>query len=269
MGNLNLKIVCEPLFRDKYLLEEGFSEKDLVGSGFFRKEIRTCIPLGTLAACHDKDDNALKLISHYIEEKPPHFTSVRVTDLEGDEPAYIRVSPTLEKADENIWKHVYHLWPGLLEQLISQDNTCYLSSWLLVQEYLPEALPSDFDGKIIPRGSDPEVPVLLECTASLISLAKTENRAGLMDRHIWDYGTWGYILPKSDERKIEEWASASECTKQMVTDFFETVLCVFWVKYELEGIWVMSHKMRHQDIYSILDVDKVNADLLSGKIEER
>ncbi len=250
MKNIDLKLVCEPV---NYKAEN-------VRVKWLEKEIGICIPFGRRKLTEDKDKTTIRCILEYIRKKPPHITSLRFCNLQGGEPSYIKVTPTLERQDEKVWDLIYKLWPGLIKKLIGKGNSCYFQPQILSADLYTDYLPKDYKGRII-KSFDDDMPVLIECTSSFLDLAEQNPSVYLRKSAIWDYATFGYVLPKGKEYKLKNWATASKCTSEIVKDFFESIVCYFEVKYECEGIWIVSHKMDWQTIYNIVDVDKVNRDL--------
>jgi hypothetical protein len=238
MKKLDLKLVCEPISNPNFMDERWVEE-----------EIGICIPFGRHKFYEDTK-NTMMPIAEYLRENPPHLSSLRFTDLQGEEPAYIKVTPTLERADETVWDRIYQLWPSLLKK-IKGENICYFNAF--------PYLPNNYDGNII-EGLDKTMSLLFECTPKLLSMIEG-NLAEFRKSRIWYYHTRGYILPKEKEYKLAEWRRASECTLSIVKDFFDTISCCFEVRYELEGIWIVSHKLDWQEIYNIVEVDKVNKKL--------
>jgi hypothetical protein len=240
MKKFDLKLVCEPISNPNFMDER-----------WVEKEIGVCIPFGRHEFYKDKNKkNTMKPIVEYLRDNPPHLSSLRFTNLLGGEPAYIKVTPSLEREDDAIWDRIYQLWPSLLKK-IKGENICYLDAF----PYLPE----DYDGKII-KGLDGTMPLLFECTPKLLDTIEGDLTE-FKKSYIWYYNTRGYILPEEKEYKLTEWRAASECTLAIVKDFFDTIVCCFEVRYEREGIGIVSHKLDWQKIYNIVEVDKVNKEL--------
>ncbi len=112
-------------------------------------------------------------------------------------------------------------------------------------------LPSTFKGEILQRGDHDELPVIVECTDKFISENLTEG-------NFWWYGSWAYIIPKDQKLNLSKWTKRKVCNDEFVQEFFSKILAVFWVKYELEGIWIMSHKLNTKKICETLCVKDVN-----------
>ena len=253
MNNPSLRLRCEPLFPDNTMISDEF----------YRENVGIIIPLGSRMAAADKDLKAMQQIIDYLHESPPHFTSLRFTDSEGKEPAYLRVSPRHERQDERVWNKIYSMWPRVLLNLIGDSNKCYISGWSLLPERVSDYLPEDYYGEILHRTSDSDVQVLLEGTQSFIEVGLNQLRKGIMHPNIWTYGMWGYIINEKHNIKMREWTSLKTCDYELVNEFFEAMCSVFWVKYELQGIWIMSHKMDWTSIYQRVDVEGINKILVA------
>ena len=82
-----------------------------------------------------------------------------------------------------------------------------------------------------------------------------------MSGHFWSYGTWGYILPKNEEKTFIKWTQTYECLPEYISEFFKKIKAVFWVKYELEGVWILSHTLTPEKICTLLDIEGVNKEI--------
>jgi hypothetical protein len=238
MKEIELRLLCEPL------------SEEVAPSDFYQKDVGSDLPLWRASTASDATLDIENIVAAYLVENPPHLTSVRFTDLTGGEPLYIRVSPTVEWAHEPTWNHIYKTWAELIERLIGKSNVCYLTGWP----------PKEYRVEIIRRSDNPQFPVLAKCTDEMISLGK-HKREGLMAPWVWNYGAAGYILPEEEEHKIKQWASTKKGSPALVADFFETIYCMFWVKYELEGVWILSYKADSNEIAVRLGVEQINREL--------
>jgi hypothetical protein len=247
---LDLQIKSEPL-----VITTSLSE-------FYEKEIGICIPLGTYNSYIYNDPVSLRMLTSFLISSPPYLTGVKFTNLKGGEPKYVKIAPNIEMQHQETWDFIYKTWSHLLQLLIGKEYKyiCYLTGWIFTMADLSHNLSPEYDGKMIKRGNDPRTPLLIECTPKFIE----DGNKGLMNpkAHIWDYGTKGYILPKKEEDKIYLWANTIECSQETIIDFFNTIFCIFWVKYECEGIWILSHKINSDEIAKRLDIENINRAIL-------
>lgn len=248
MKRLGLKLVCEPINpEDKQLYTKWFE----VGFG-------SIVPLDWHGIPEDKFDSYYQVIAEYLQVNQPHFTSLRFTDMEGGEPAYIDVTSTLQRQDEDVWNHVFRLWPRLINRLIGVNNICYFYSML---HFHSEFTPEMFDGKII-ETTEQGVVKLFECTESFLELASHDPLNFLSKSNVWFVNSPnGYVLRKKDEHRLKEWFAVSEVNTEIVGDFFETAICSFQVMNHGAGMCIVSHTLDWKAISDIVEVDKVNEEL--------
>lgn len=248
--SIDVRLECKPL-----QMQEDIDLEKLV-----RDESGMCLPLGTL----NSDEIFASIIYNYLDLNRPYLTDVRFVNHMGGEPKYVKISPNLEIQHEETWDKIYDMWPVIIERLCGNDNVCFLSNWNLLEKDLHELLPREYGGEIIKRGKIPEIPVLLEWRRELVN----NNRVGTVFsrsafRDIWSYGMWGYVLPKRFVADLRRWTIMTVLTQNLVEEFFREILLVFTVKYELEGIWIMSHKMNWQEVCRLIRVEEINKELLN------
>lgn len=143
----------------------------------------------------------------------------------------------------------YEEWARHLTKLTGTSDVCFMSQWNLIPRYYRRQLPPSYRGRIIQRGSHPDIPVLVEITEEL-------TRDAYSFSAVWHIGTWGYILPATDIDKLAKWAAAQTITPELVRDFFATVKLMFQMWYEVDCIKVLSLKMSTSDLCKLLRGDE-------------
>lgn len=221
------RFICEPLVIPGDL------------RAFIEREVGICIPLASVEAYRDTDAVTLDSISRYLVDHRPFFTVAYYTDSNLSRPRS-RVEPLPVHRRE---------WKTHVNRLIGEENTCFVSNWNLLPQDLSTLLPQGYSGRVVPRGSTGKIPVLVEWTQDLVDGTAPSGRHDGFS-NIWNFGTWGYILPKQAVPKLQTWAQLTHVNRRQVAEFFRTVRLTFWVKLELDGIVVMSH---------LWDADRIRA----------
>lgn len=207
---------------------------------FYAKELGTCIPLATLDAYQDTDTNTLEQVSQYLSSNPPFLTAVHY-DIPASPPS--RAVEPLVVCDRAWTEHV--------ARLTGPKHVCFISDWNLLERDLHRVLDPRYRGEVIRRGAHEDVPVLLEWTPELL-LPDAHGTTGFSK--VWNFGTWAYVIPDASRSSLRKWAGMSNCTPELVHEFFDTLKLMFWVKFDLNGVWVLSHKMSSDAICSALRV---------------
>lgn len=136
------------------------------------------------------------------------------------------------KAEGSTWSA--EPWVYFIDSLKGQD-VCFVSGWNKLQDYLKNIIPSSYNGDIVYRISN--IPVLIEWNDTL--LKHGSDRHTIVD--LWEYGTWGYIV-RSEYKKefIEIVQLKTALSSSQIADFFQMLKCVFWVKGELDELWILN-----------------------------
>ena len=234
----DLKLECKELQIDSESLER-----------FIRRDVAGSIPLAVYAG---EDKQWIDFVVAYLSVHKPYLTDIRFVDSEGKEPRYVRVSPTMDMQDPEVWDVVYNWLAQIFKRLRGSDNTCLVSGWRLVTKWLPP----DYRGEVIPRGIDRIFEVLLEWTEQF------EERDTFVG--VWEYNSVGYIVPNENMECLRKWTRIDQLTPSLVEEFFSKVLCLFYAKYELEGIWVMSHVLDSKTICERIGVKEINEKIAQG-----
>jgi len=208
---------------------------------FLRSEIGSCIPFATLESYADTDVELLDKVVNYLVSRPPCFTAAYFREEPPSGPRH-SVEPLLVPYDE---------WKVRMERLIGSENTCFVSSWLLLPRDLPNTLPTNYRGRVIERGNSGEIPALVQWTRELVNDPIPSGKYGCFV-DIWNFGTWGYVLPKTKAHKMAEWSQMTKASSEQVADFFQSLVLMFWVKFDLHGILIMSHQLDCQRVCSVL-----------------
>ena len=239
----NLKLECRELQTDSDSLEE-----------FIRDDVARSMPLA-YSVYENKNKRELNFLVRYLTMHRPYLTDIRFVNSEGMEPRYIRVSPTMDYQDPEVWDFVYGWLAEIFDRLRGTGNTCLITGFVL-KKYIPQLVPSEYSGDVIIRGTDERIPVLLEWTEEL----KSQDAFG----DVWQHGCRGYIVPSENLANLREWTKTNQLTPSLVEEFFSKVLCVFYAKYELEGIWVMSHVLDSKTICERIGVKEINEKIAQG-----
>lgn len=157
------------------------------------------------------------------------------------QPTIVCISELRCNSDE-IW--LPHHWTDVIKALarICSDNLMYITDWNIGEDTVKDFVPKDYDGQIIKR--DNRVPLLLEVTKSLMQSNDMYD--------IWNYGTSGYIFPKSWERNFISYTSKITISLDEIKGFFSNMSFTFWMGGEIDIMYVLCHKYGMNKIEDIL-----------------
>ncbi len=186
MSTLDLMLICEPL-------DIGTSNYEK----FLRRDLGTFFPLASLSSYSVEDTLEMRESVNYLMMNRPFLTSVRFVNCQGGEPAFKKITPSYETRDNKTWESIYTWWSILIKRLKGSSNCCYVSGFNVLKRDVHHFLPDDFNGKILRRGTHPDIPVLIECTDRFIAQHVTSGS-------FWWYGSWGYLIGKDEEHTFTE-----------------------------------------------------------------
>lgn len=146
------------------------------------------------------------------------------------------------------WTDVIHALTG-----VGSDNVIYIGDWNIAEDTVHSFIPEDHNGTLLNRGG--HVPILLEVTKNLIDSCGSEM-CYMCD--IWNYGTRGYILPKSWEKKFALYTTREEIGMEEIKAFYENVTYTFWMGGEIDIMYLVSHKYDVAIVQEILANAKSN-----------
>lgn len=247
-NRLDLILRCEPIDMGKKYLD--FLK-------IYRNGAISALPLAGIDSYGIVNNRALHKVADFHVKNPPHLTMIRLETSDGNEPGSSTTCPFLSG---EIWDTVFKIIPLIIQRLKDKDSICYISESLLIPSYFDQAKRMrliDYQGEIIRRGDHPDIPVLLECRDEFILADPSCEGSAMMKRDFWSYGTWGYILNKKHRNFLRQCASTHECTDELVQEFFQKIDMTFMVKYELEGIWIVSHKYDASKISDLINVKEL------------
>lgn len=87
--------------------------------------------------------------------------------------------------------------------------------------------------------------MLVEWNNTLLS-KNIQGFHALLD--FWNYGTMGYIIPNNWITEFQRLILTDTLNDKEIETYFENIVAIFWVKGELDEIWVLSYKMDTMDI---------------------
>ena len=160
----------------------------------------------------------------------------------------------MDKQDPEVWDFVYSWLAEIFSRISGTGNTCLITGWVLNKE-ISQLIPPEYRGEVIVCGTDERIPVLLEWT---------EQLKGDVFGDVWGYGSVGYVVSNENMASLRKWTRIDHLTPSLVEEFFSKVLCLFWAKYELEGIWVMSHTLDSKTICERIGVKEINEKIAQG-----
>jgi len=144
-------------------------------------------------------------------------------------------------SDEIWWP--YH-WTDVIDTLsgMVSNSVTYITDWNIGEDTYKHFIPKDYDGQILKRGC--HASLLLELTKTLI------QSDDMCD--IWNYGTSGYIFPKSWERNFISYTSKITISLDEIKGFFSNMSFTFWMGGEIDIMYVLCHKYGMNKIEDIL-----------------
>lgn len=60
---------------------------------------------------------------------------------------------------------------------------------------------------------------------------------------IWNYGTEGYIIPNNWREQFKDYTILSDLTYDKVEEFFKNIYARFWVKGELDELYLLGYNL--------------------------
>lgn len=207
---------------------------------FYREEVGTCIPLGSLEAYKNQDTILLDTVVDFLAKYPPFLTELYYEVPVPPVRAQIEPLPVYDSK-----------WKDNVKRLIG-DDVGFVSEWTLLPRDLPTELPKSYHGQVIHRGPSPEIPPLIQWTDSLVNDFVPSGRyTGFAS--VWSFGTRGVVLEKGALHLLEEWAKRTTIAGPEVERFFRAVKLLFWVTRDLSGMRILSHRLTPEAICSIIN----------------
>lgn len=253
-NRLDLILRCEPFVTGKKYID--FLR-------IFRNGGVSALPIADIASYGKPSNMTLHKTADYLAQKPPNLTKIRFETFDGNEPGSSAACPFISG---ETWDTVFRFLPIIIRRLKGENCSCYISESLLIPAYFDEARKTrltDYRGEIIKRGEHPDLPVLMECTNEFILADPSIDDCAMMKRDFWSYGTWGYILKNENRSFLRRCASTNECPDELVHEFFEKIEMIFMVRYELEGILLISHNHDFSKISEMINAEEINRTLSS------
>lgn len=173
--------------------------------------------------------------------------------------------------NENIIKHLNSISPNYIEiaqkaegkqsnwldiiQIISKQQCCFVSEWFFTEEAIKGILPKDYNGNILKRGADPDIPVPVEWPSHLMN---QDAQSQWFIKSIWNYGIWGYCLPHENYSQFARYTAMDKASRQDIVEFFDIISHIFVLMGELDEMWVISRTLDSNELMNQLTQHKVD-----------
>ncbi|WP_042161560.1 hypothetical protein [Paenibacillus gorillae] len=174
---------------------------------FIHGEMGICIPLNYNEAYYEDR------VDHKLQEQIIKFFDEKIPKIE----VISESQSTAGTWSSQPWIEVINSLKGL--------NECFISGWNLTEENLDRLIPSLYEGDIIRRKDNVNIPVLIEWNNSLLK-HNSYKRPSILD--LWDYGTSGYIVKSQYKMDFIEIVNAeSTISFDEISRFFSFLECIF------------------------------------------
>lgn len=139
-------------------------------------------------------------------------------------------------------------WCEIINLLAGHNSVSYITDWIISDDStVKNIVPKGYKGKILERGN--KVPILLEVPQVIL---KTCSTTGCYMCGIWNYGTWGYIIPKPWEEKFISYTKQEDFSLTDIESFFDNVTYTFWIGGEIDILYLLSQQNILEQVSEIL-----------------
>ncbi|KKQ34727.1 MAG: hypothetical protein US52_C0049G0005 [candidate division WS6 bacterium GW2011_GWA2_37_6] len=173
---------------------------------------------------------------YYDIEKLKVPTELKKTSKQLFHDKYIRY----QKRDRKTFTRIIDYYKRVISKLV-KSNSMFISNWFFTASDIAVRPLEKYEGRVFKRQAD--LPWFFEWV----------DEQDMMNHRFWSHGMWGIILPQEKKYKMAEWNKIMEYDQKDIQDFVRSIYGLLFLKYELDGIWLLVREKNKEEILDILN----------------